>query len=100
MPLTMNANATIATHIRAYPAFAQALLEEAAALYLKGETNTAKSMLHTLVSATVGYEHLATQVARPQRCLQRMLSRSGRLTMRNLAAIFQTLTDSQHIAPR
>jgi hypothetical protein len=33
----------------------------------------------------------------PRRSLQRMLSRSGKLTMRNLAAIFQTPREALHV---
>ena len=97
MNLTRDYQETIAARIGADPSFAQALLEEAAALYLLGQTNTAKAALHTLVTATIGYERLAAQLAKPHRSLQRMLSRSCRLTMRNLAAIFQTLKDALHV---
>jgi DNA-binding phage protein len=97
MTLTRDSQETIVTRINADPAFAQALLEEATVLYLQGEANTAKATLHVLVVATIGYEQLAAQIAKPRRSLQRMLSRSGRLTMRNLAAIFQTLRDAPHI---
>jgi hypothetical protein len=92
MTLTRDPQETIVTRVNADPAFAQALLEEAAALYLEGEANTAKATLHMLISATVGYERLAAQIAEPRRSLQRMLSSSGELTTRHLAAIFQTLT--------
>ncbi|TAG27273.1 MAG: transcriptional regulator [Burkholderiales bacterium] len=91
MTLTSDYQETIVTRINADPAFTQALLEDATVLYLQGEANTAKATLHMLVKATIGYEHLAAQIAKPRRSLQLMLSRSGRLTTRNLAAIFQTL---------
>jgi hypothetical protein len=97
MTLTRDSQETIVTRINADAAFAQALLEEAAALYLQGEATTAKATLHMLISATVGYERLATQIAKPRRSLQRMLSRSGKLTMRNLAVIFQTLRKALHV---
>lgn len=94
MTLTRDFQETIASRASADPAFAQALLKEAAVLYLQGEANTAKATLHMLVSATIGYEGLAIQTAKPRRSLKRMLSHSGKLTMRNLAAIFQTLKHS------
>jgi hypothetical protein len=97
MTHTQDFKETVAARASADPAFARTLLEEAALLYLQGEANAAKSTLHMLVSATIGYECLAAQIAKPRRSLQHMLSRSGRLTMRNLAAIFQTLKEGQHI---
>ena len=97
MTLTRGPQETIAARANADPAFAKALLDEAATLYLEGDADTAKTVLHTVIRATIGYEHLAAQIAKPHRSLQRMLSRSGRLTMRNLAAIFQTLKDAIHV---
>jgi hypothetical protein len=97
MTLTKDSQETIVTRINADAAFAQSLLEEAAALYLQCEATTAKATLHILISATIGYQRLATQIAKPRRGLQRMLSRSGKLTMRNLAAIFQTLREAPRI---
>jgi hypothetical protein len=94
MTLTRDSQETIVTRASTDPAFAQSLLEEAALLYLQGEANTAKATLHILINATIGYERLATQIAKPRRSLQRLLSRSGKLTMRDLAAIFQTLKDA------
>jgi hypothetical protein len=97
MTVTTDFRETIVARASADLAVAQALLEEAAVLYLQGEADAAKSTLHMLVSATIGYECLAAQITKPRRSLQRMLSRSGRLTMRNLAAIFQTLKDARHV---
>ena len=97
MTLTKDPQETIAARANADPAFTKALLDEAATLYLEGDANTAKTVLHTVIRATIGYERLAEQIAKPRRSLQRMLSRSGRLTMRNLAAIFQTLKDTIHV---
>ena len=97
MTLTRDPKETVAARAHADPAFAKALLGEAATLYLEGDADTAKTVLHTVIKATIGYERLAEQIAKPRRSLQRMLSRSGRLTMRNLAAIFQTLKDAMHV---
>jgi hypothetical protein len=97
MTLTRDSQESMVTRASTDPAFAQALLEQAAALYLQGDTNAAKATLRMLISATVGYERFAARIAKPHRSLQRLLSRSGRLTMHNLAAIFQTLREEPHI---
>lgn len=97
MTLNRDSQETIAARANADPAFTKALLDEAATLYLEGDVDTAKTVLHTVIRVTIGYEHLAEQITKPRRSLQRMLSRSGRLTMRNLAAIFQTLKDARHV---
>jgi DNA-binding phage protein len=97
MTLARDSQETVATRTSADPAFAQALLEEAATLYLEGNADTAKTVLHTVIRATIGYRRLAEQITKPRRSLQRILSRSGKLTMHNLAAIFQTLKDVTHV---
>lgn len=97
MTLTRDPQETIAARANADPTFAKALLDEATTLYLEGDADTAKIVPHTVIRATIGYEHLAEQITKPRPSLQRMLSRSGRLTMRNLAAIFQTLKDAIHV---
>jgi len=97
MALTRDFKQTVNTRLQADPAFAQALLQEAATLFLNGEPDTAKAILRDLVNATVGFEQLAAQVAKPPKSLHRMLSQSGNPTMNNLAAIFQSLKESLNV---
>jgi DNA-binding phage protein len=97
MPLTRDVQQTIVARASADPLYAQALLQEAATLFLNGEADLAKIILRDLVNATVGFEQLAIQVAKPPKSVHRMLSQSGNPSMRNLAAIFQSLTDSLQV---
>ena len=73
------------------PAFAAALLDEAASLFLNGDPTTARVILRDLVNATVGFEGLASATDRPSKSLHRMLSASGNPGMDNLSAIFDVL---------
>ncbi len=70
------------------PAFAKALLDEAATLFLNGEPHTARLILRDLVNASVGFETLAAETNKPSKSLHRMLSEKGNPSMDNLAAIF------------
>jgi hypothetical protein len=49
--------------MQADEAFAQALVDEAATLFLNGEPETARLILRDLVNATIGFEQLATLTA-------------------------------------
>ena len=97
MPLTRDVNQTIVARASADPLFAQALLQEAATLFLNGEADIAKVILRDLANATAGFEQLALQLAKPPKSVHRMLSQSGNPTMSNLVAIFQALKDSLHV---
>ncbi|ANN66105.1 DNA-binding protein [Bordetella bronchialis] len=92
MALTRDFKATIVERVERDPAFAKALLDEAATLFLNGEAEIARLILRDLVNATVGFEQLAHETARPSKSLHRMLSRSGNPSMDNLAAIFRAIT--------
>jgi DNA-binding phage protein len=97
MAHTRDVTHTIIARASADPLFAQALLQEAATLFLNGEAYLAKTILRDLVNATVGFEQLARQAAKPSKSVHRMLSQSGNPTMSNLAAIFQSLKDALHV---
>jgi DNA-binding phage protein len=86
--LTRDFKQTIIERVERDPAFAKALLDEAATLFLNGEPVAARLILRDLVNATVGFEALATQTAKPSKSLHRMLSKRGNPSMDNLAAIF------------
>jgi len=87
MALTRDFKETVVERVRRDPAFAKALLDEAATLFLNGEADTARLVLRDLVNATVGFEALAVETAKPAKSLHRMLSKNGNPTMDNLAAI-------------
>ncbi len=88
MALTREFKKTIVARVERDPAFARALLDEAATLFLSGEPDTARVILRDLVNATLGFEQLAKITATPSKSLHRMLSPKGNPSMDNLAAIF------------
>jgi DNA-binding phage protein len=91
MTLTRNFKQTVVERIQRDPAFAKALLDEAATLFLSGEPDTARLILRDLVNATVGFEQLAQLTHKPSKSLHRMLSQKGNPSMDNLAAIFDAV---------
>lgn len=88
MALTRDFKETIAERVSRDPQFAQALLDEAATLFLNGDPHTARLVLRDLVNASVGFEKLAKETKTPSKSLHRMLSDRGNPSMDNLAAIF------------
>lgn len=88
MVLTRDFKETVKERANRDPAFAKALLDEAATLFLNGEPQTARLILRDLVNASVGFEVLATETSKPSKSLHRMLSENGNPSMDNLAAIF------------
>src|ERR1017187_7008205 len=91
MALTRDFKKTVVARVERDPAFAKAMLDEAATLFLSGEPHTARLILRDLVNATVGFEGLAAATALPSKSLHRMLSEKGNPSMDNLAAIFSAV---------
>ena len=91
MALTRDFKRTVVERVRRDPAFARALLDEAATLFLNGEPDMARLILRDLVNATIGFEALAVETAMPSKSLHRMLSKTGNPSMNNLAAIFDVV---------
>lgn len=91
MTLTRDFKQTVIERVQRDPAFAKALLDEAATLFLSGEPDTARLILRDLVNATVGFEQLAQLTHKPSKSLHRMLSQKGNPSMDNLAAIFDAV---------
>jgi DNA-binding phage protein len=91
MGLTRNFRDTIVERVKRDPDFAKALLDEAATVFLNGEPQVARLILRDLVNATIGFEGLALNVAKPAKSLHRMLSKQGNPSMDNLAAIIGAL---------
>ena len=88
MALTRDFRETVADRAARDPAFAKALLDEAATLFLNGDPHAARLVLRDLVNASIGFEDLATATKTPSKSLHRMLSGRGNPSMDNLAAIF------------
>ncbi len=93
MTLTRDFKQTVVDRVQRDPAFAKALLDEAATLFLSGEPETARLILRDLVNATVGFEQLAELTHKPSKSLHRMLSQKGNPSMDNLATIFAAIRD-------
>lgn len=93
MTLTRDFKQTVIDRVQRDPAFAKALLDEAATLFLSGEPKTARLILRDLVNATVGFEQLAELTHKPSKSLHRMLSQKGNPSMDNLATIFSAIRD-------
>ena len=91
MALTREFKQTMVERAERDPAFAKALLDEAATLFLNGEPETARLILRDLVNATVGFESLARKTDKNGKSLHRMLSAGGNPTMDNLAIIFDAI---------
>ena len=94
MAPTRDFRQTVAARLERDPAFARAMLDEAATLFLNGEPETARTMLRDLVNATIGFEPLAKLTGKPAKSLHRMLSATGNPSMDNLASIFDVLRDA------
>lgn len=97
MSLTKDFKQTVVERVKRDPAFARALLDEAASLFLGGEPETARLILRDLVNATVGFETLASLTSKPSKSLHRMLSSKGNPSMDNLATIFGALKTALHV---
>ena len=74
MALARDSKDTVKERAARDPAFAKAMLDEAATAFLNGEPYVARLILRDLVNASLGFEDLAAELHRP--------------SMDNLAAIF------------
>ena len=79
MALTRNFKLTVVERVERDPVFAQALLDEAATLFLNGEPETARLILGDLVNATIGFEQLSAITDKPSKSLHRVLPPAGNL---------------------
>lgn len=91
MAITRDYKQTIIERAKRDPKFAEALVNEAASLFLNGEAETARIILRDIVNATVGFEELAVVTTKPSKSLHRMLSARGNPSMDNLATIFSAV---------
>jgi DNA-binding phage protein len=95
--LTRDFKQTVVERVERDPAFAKAMLDEAATLFLNGEPELARIILRDLVNATVGFEELAQLTEKPPKSLHRMLSPNGNPSMDNLAAIFGAVSSRLNV---
>jgi len=95
MALTRHFKETVLERVHRDEAFATALLDEAATLFLNGEPETARLVLRDLVNATIGFEQLAEVTEKPSKSLHRMLSPKGNPS--NLAAIFCAVREKLNV---
>ena len=94
MALTREFKHSVVARVNRDPAFAQALLDEAATLFLNGEPETARLILRDLVNATIGFEALAEKVGTPAKSLMRMFSAKGNPRADNLFNVISQLQQS------
>ncbi len=87
-PMTVDSSETVQARIKTDRAFAEALLREAADMFLNGESEAARLLLREVVSVTVGFEQIALETKRPSKSVHRMLSARGNPTMESLSAVF------------
>ncbi len=97
MVLTRDFKETVNERIQRNPEFAASLLDEAISLFLKGEPETARLIWRELVNATVGFEKLAVETAKPSKSLHRMLSATGNPTMDTLTSILNVLRKTPYV---
>mgnify|MGYP003344397206 FL=1 len=97
MALTRNFKQTVLERVHRDEAFATAMLNEAATLFLNGESETARLTLRDLVNATIGFEYLAEVTQKPSKSLHRMLSPKGNPSMDNLSAIFCAVREKLNV---
>ena len=98
MALTRNFKQTVVERVEREPAFAAALLDEAATLFFNGEPEPARLILRDLVNATLGFEQLADVTDKPSKSLHRMLSAQGNPSMDNLATIFTAVRSQLNVS--
>jgi len=100
MALTRDFKNTIVERVKREPAFAKAMLDEAATSFLSGEPEIARLILRDLVNATLGFEQLAELTCKPSKSLHRMLSKNGNPNMDSLAAIFAAVCSCLNVDMR
>lgn len=100
MALTRDFKQAIVERAERDPAFVRALLDEATALPIGGEPETARLVLRDLVKATIGFEALANQTLKSAKSLNRLLSACGNPGMDSLSAIFSAVQKNIQSAPQ
>ncbi|WP_296002368.1 transcriptional regulator [Rugamonas sp.] len=93
MTLARDASLTIIERMEREPAFAKLMLDEAASVFLNGEPNLSRAILHMLVQATVSFQGLAELTSTPIDRLHDFLSMDGDpgMGMDLMASIFTAI---------
>ena len=97
MALTKEFRDTVQARAMSDPGFRRALLIEGASALLRGETDTAKSLLRDLINATAGFEALGDALGKSSKSLHRMLSTDGNPTLENLSQILSFLQKQESV---
>jgi hypothetical protein len=69
MQITRDYKETINERVQSDSDFAIALLDEAVTLFLNGEPDTARLILRDLINASLGFQTLAKETAKPSKSL-------------------------------
>ena len=91
MALTRSFKDSVKARASRDPAFRDALLTEAVALFLAGELETGKAVPRDYINATTGFEQLARDTGASSKSLMRMLSPTGNPTASNLFAVLRSV---------
>ncbi len=97
MGLTRDFKETVLARAQRDARFREALFTEALNAYLAGDTATGKAILRDLVNATVGFEGLAAEMAKPSKSLHRMLAPAGNPSTENFFGILGALQKSVRV---
>lgn len=97
MALTKDFRQTVKARADRDPKFRQALLVEAIASLLEGDTQTGKAILRDYINATVGFEELARETGKSPKSLTRMFSPGGNPNADNLFAVIAELQKSSGV---
>jgi DNA-binding phage protein len=77
--------------VRREPAFASALLEEAAQCLLGGELAEARNLVRDVIKGSIGYAELSRRTGTPEKSLIRMFGPNGNPTAAKFSTVFAHL---------
>jgi hypothetical protein len=93
MTRTKDFKQTVQARLREDSACREAMLTEAMNCFLAGEMSIGKEILGDYINATVGFEELATLMAKPGHSLRRLLRPSGNPNAKNLFELLHLLQE-------
>jgi DNA-binding phage protein len=79
------------------PKFRAALIGESVELIAEGDVETAKSIIHDYVLASIGFEALAKRVGKTPESIKRMLSQRGNPTIKNMASLLASISKHEGV---
>ncbi len=97
MPLARDFKETVKARAEKDSAFREALLSEALACFLAGDTATRNAMLRDYINATIGFEALGTLTGKDAKSLMRMLGPKGNPQARNLFDVIAHLQEREGV---